>query len=120
MRDHCHCNRKRLAREGGLALPRPGRSPGGAKINAMKPASSNMPSDWYPEKSCAAATNERKHTKHTSSEARGQRFTTTRIDAMIASQTTSINARSLAPNHSRVGANQKRCAWNDDAPTACR
>src|SRR5579863_6653903 len=111
MRNHSHCSKNRLAREGGLASPSPGRSPGGAKNKAMNPASSNMPSDWYPEKSCAAATNERKHTKQIRSDARGHKFTTTKIDATIPTHTKAINARSLAPIQSKVGANQKRCAW---------
>ena len=40
--------------------------PRGAKKTESNPASSSIPSDWYEEKSCAAATNERKKTVHSS------------------------------------------------------
>src|SRR5271156_4640681 len=78
----------------------------GAKNSAINPASSNIPSDWYPEKSRATLTNETKHKKQISSDARGHRFSVTSSDAISPTQHNVINAASLAPNHSKVGADQ--------------
>src|SRR5690348_5202405 len=106
MRKHSHTSKKQLAREGGRASPHPGRHPGGAKNNAMNPASSNIPSDWYDEKSCAAATNERKHTKQIASIPRGHKFKTSSTDAIIPTQQTPVSICLPLENHSSVGAYQ--------------
>src|SRR5271155_1114361 len=103
MRNHSHCSRKRLAREGGFSSPNPGRKPAGAKNSAITPASSNIPSDWYPEKSRATLTNETKHKKQISSDARGHRFSVTSSDATNPTQHSVSNVPLPAPNHSKVG-----------------
>src|SRR6476646_4213320 len=108
MRNHSHCNKKRLAREGGCAAPSPGRNPGGARNKEMKPASSSMPSDWYSEKSRAVDTNDRKQRKQIASMARGQRFSTRSIDAIIPIQHSAINIPELLEIQSSEGAYQNR------------
>jgi hypothetical protein len=62
---------------------------------------------------------ERKQTKETASAARGQTLHTISSDAAIPTPQRSKSARSLAPSHSSVGANQKRCAGRA-AATACK
>src|SRR5580698_4895054 len=109
-----------LAREGGLDSPQPGRKPAGAKNNAINPASSNIPSDWYPENSRAAATKERKQTKQMKSETRGQIFITTRSEAIIPTQQRKISMCELAEYQSTVGANQKRLFPGNSRATAGR
>ena len=106
MRKHSHNNRNQLIREGGLASPRPGRNPRGAKNREMNPASSSIPSDWYAEKSCAALTNERKHTKQTTSIPRGHKFKTNSTDASIPAQQIPVIMCRLLENQSSVGAYQ--------------
>src|ERR1051325_96106 len=108
MRNHSQRSRKRLAREGGFTAPNLGRNPAGAKKSEMKPASSSIPSDWYEAKSCAAAMNERKHTKQINKAPRGHRFSTTTTEATNPSQQISKSMWLLDENHRRVGANQKR------------
>src|SRR2546422_47588 len=120
MRNHSHCSRNRLAREGGRAAPQPGRNPSGAKKSAMKPASSSMPSDWYPEKSSAALTNERKHAKQITSIPRGQTSKTSSREAAIPIQHKAVNIREPLENHSSVGANHRREKWPNECATACR
>src|SRR5581483_9835168 len=88
MRNHSQIKRKRLARDAGCALPSPGHSPGGAKNKEMNPASSNMPSDWYPEKSWAALTKGKKRREQISCIARGQTLRNSEIDASSPSQQT--------------------------------
>src|SRR6476646_4087844 len=109
MRNHSQRRTNKLRREGAWLAPRPGRSPGGAKNREMKPASSSMPSDWKPEKSCAAATKDKKHTRQTAREPRGHRLKTTATEASRPSHVINISAWLPALNHRRVGANQKRC-----------
>src|SRR5216684_5902571 len=106
MRKHSHTSKNQLAREGGLASPHPGRNPRGAKKIEMNPASSSIPSDWYAEKSCAALTNERKHTRQTTSIPRGQRFKTSSTDAIMPTQQSPVSMCELLENHSSVGAYQ--------------
>ena len=91
-----------------MSPPEARRNPGGAKNRQINPASSSIPSDWYPEKSCAALTNERNATKQMSSVTRGQMFSTRRIEAAIPAQHNISSERSLLPIQSIVGANQKR------------
>src|ERR1700733_8519573 len=119
MRNHSHCNRNRLARDGGCRSLQPGRNPGGAKNSAMNPASSSMPSDWYPEKSCAALTKERKQRKQINNVQRGQMLRNTNSDASIPTQQSANRACGLDENQSSVGANQKREEPSDRA-TDCR
>src|ERR1700757_84865 len=104
MRKHSHSSRNRLAREGGSLGSQPGRNPRGAKNKEMKPASSNMPSDWYPEKSRAAATKERKHTKQMASIPRGQRFRKSSKDAAIPIQHSALKVPGPLDHQTRVGA----------------
>src|SRR2546422_242168 len=63
MRNHSQRRRKMAARMGGLWGARRGRNPGGARKREMKPASRSMLSDWEPEDSDAALTEERKQRK---------------------------------------------------------
>src|SRR5580700_4862319 len=93
---------------GGCAAPDPGRSPGGARKSAMNPASSNIPSDRYPENSPAALTNERKERKQTNNAPRGHTLSTTRAEAAIPIQHTVINMCELVDTQNKVGAFQKR------------
>src|ERR1044071_8426118 len=109
MRNHSQRSRNRLRREGAWVAPRPGRNPGGAKNREIKPASSSMPSDWKPEKSWAAATKDKKHTRQTASAPRGHKLKITATEASRPSHVINISAWLPAPNQSSVGANQKRC-----------
>src|SRR5579864_777996 len=109
MRNHSQRSRNKLRREGAWFAPKPGRKPGGAKNREMKPASSSMPSDWKPEKSCAAATNDKKQTRQTVKAPRGHRLKITATEASRPSQVINISAWLPAPNQRSVGANQKRC-----------
>src|SRR5947209_305780 len=120
MRSHSHCKRKSAAREGGWLAPSPGRNPGGARNKEMKPASSNMPSDWYSEKSLAVDTNERKQTRQIASIARGQMFKTRSNDVMSPIQHTANNMPEPLENQSREGAYQKRTCATPDRPRASR
>ena len=95
-----------LAREGGLASPSLGRNPRGAKNKEINPASSSIPSDWYPEKSCAALTKERKHAKQIASIPRGHKFNTSSTDAIIPTQQIPVSMCRPLENHSSVGAYQ--------------
>src|SRR5450631_1106384 len=72
----------------------------------MNPASSNMPSDWYPEKSPAALTNDRKQTKQMASAMRGQTFSTINNAASIPTQHNAVNMCEPLEIHKSVGANQ--------------
>ena len=58
----------------------------------MKPASRSMPSDWKLEKSCAAATNERKQTRHTARDRRGHKFKVTATEAINPTHVINIKA----------------------------
>src|SRR5215467_3307843 len=109
MRNHSQRSRNRLRRDGAWLAPRRGRKPGGAKNREMKPASSSMPSDWNPEKSCATATKDKKHARQTARDPRGQRLKMTATDEMMPSHVINISAWLPAPNQRSVGANQKRC-----------
>src|SRR5262244_3760390 len=120
MRNHSHRRRSRLAREQGWKRPRPGRNPGGARNIDTKPASSNMPSDWYPEKSCAALTKERKQTKQMTNIPRGHRLRNSRMDAIIPIQQIASNIPEPLDNHSTVGAYQNLCQCPSVWVTACR
>src|SRR5262252_5126679 len=110
MENHNSSSRNTLAREGGPVSPSPGRAPAGARKKQRKPAASSIPSDWYPEKSSAAATNERKRTKHSANVARGQRFRISRIDASMPSQHSAPRAWEPFASQASVGAYQKRAA----------
>src|SRR5438094_9366696 len=113
MRNHSHDKRNTAARIGGRRRPNPGRKPTGARNSEMNPASSSMPSDWYPENSPAALTNERKHAKQISKAARGNIFSITNSDAMIPTQLSAVSACDPVENHSSVGAYQKRACPAD-------
>ena len=120
MRNHSHCNRNRLARDGGWLAPNPGRQPEGAKKSARNPASSSMPSDWYPEKSWAALTKERKQAKQTRSMARGKTLQVTSSEAARPAQQRAMTACEPLPNQSTDGANQYRAPIPYVRATACR
>src|SRR3954452_18240801 len=106
MRNHSHRSMNRLKGDGGSAAPSPGRMPRGAKKHEMKPASSSIPSDWYDEKSCSAATHDRKSSVAAATAIRGQTLATSRSDATMPAPTTSVSARSPEPSQSSVGAYQ--------------
>src|ERR1051325_1064268 len=106
MRTHSHTSKNQLAREDGLVVLHPGRNPGGARNREMNPASSNIPSDWYAEKSCVALTNERKHTQQIASTPLGHKFKTSSADAIIPTQQIPISMCRPLENHSSVGAYQ--------------
>src|SRR5689334_1539658 len=106
MRKHSHTSKNQLAREGGLVSPHPGRNPRGAYNSEMNPASSNIPSDWYAEKSCAPLTNDRKHTKQIASIPRGHKFKTSSTEAIIPTQQSPISMCRPLENQSSVGAYQ--------------
>src|SRR5689334_21669674 len=93
-------------RDGGLCAPSPGRRPRGARKKEMKPASSSIPSDWYEEKSCSAAMQERKSTVHTATIQRGAMLNTNRIDAVIPKLMTTVCAGSDAFSQNSVGSYQ--------------
>src|SRR5215213_6370621 len=96
----------RLSADGGLAAPSLGRMPRGAKKNEMKPASSSIPSDWYDEKSCRAATHDRKSTVHTATIARGHTLPTSSSDDAIPATITTVSAALPEPSQNIVGAYQ--------------
>src|SRR4051794_25174065 len=106
MRNHSHCRRKRLARDGGECSPQRGRNPEGAKNMDINPASSSIPSDWYPEKSWAALTNERKHRKQITSIPRGQILKTSSSEAIIPTMQSASSILGPLETHNKVGANQ--------------
>src|SRR5215813_10066748 len=108
MRNHSQSSRKTMARLGKSAMARPGRRPFGAKNNARKPASSSIPSDWYPENSPAALTKDRKHTKQTSRAPRGTMLAITSNDATIPTQHKAIKECDPLEHQSSVGADQNR------------
>src|SRR6266496_5626178 len=118
MRNHSHCSKNRLAREAGCIGPKRGRNPSGAKKKEINPASSSIPSDWYPEKSCAALTKDRKHTKQTTSIPRGHRFNTSSTDAIMPSQQSPLSISGPLETHSTVGAYHNRCQCPSDCATA--
>ena|SRR5215472_2100081 len=120
MRNHSHCKRNKLAREGGCFAASPGRKPGGAKNKQMKPASSSMPSDWYSEKSLDAETNERKQTKQITSIARGQKFKTSTNDAIIPIQHSANSIPEPLEIQTNEGAYQKRTCATPDRAIASR
>src|SRR5207244_11906121 len=105
---HTHYpNRKHhLARKGGLGSPSRGPNTPGAKNKEINPASSSIPSDWYPEKSCAALTNERKHAKQIASIPRGHKSNTSSSDAIIPTQQIAVSMCRPLESHSSVGAYQ--------------
>src|SRR5580704_16877490 len=72
----------------------------------MNPASNNIPSDWYPEKSDAALTNERKHTKQIANMPRGQILKTSSTEAISPADHKAISIGELLLNHSNLGAYQ--------------
>src|SRR4051794_20864515 len=120
MRNHSHCSRNKLARDGREFNPSPGQNPRGAKNNEINPASSSIPSDWYPEKSCAALTNEMKQAKQTTSIPRGQTFATTSKDASMPIQHKLTSMCVPAEIHKSVGANQSPRATPSEWCTACK
>src|ERR1700722_11728513 len=107
-----------LARIGACPTPSAGRNPIGARNSTMNPASSNIPSDWYPANSPAAATNERNPTKQTNKDVRGKILKTTNTEAANPSQHTAINMCELLDNQKSVGAYQNRAAPADFATAA--
>src|SRR5712691_1999060 len=84
-------------------MPSRGRTPGGAKNNERNAASRSMPSDWYDENSCAAETNDKKHTPATAIANLGHRLKRIASDAAMPTQTRTESARSLAPNQRSEG-----------------
>ena len=78
----------------------------GARKSERNPASSNMPSDWYPEKSPAALTNERKHTKQITSIPRGQKLKTSSTAAAMPTQQSVISMCDPLENHKTLGTYQ--------------
>src|SRR3954462_4035565 len=120
MRSHSHCRRNKLAREGGCPPPNPGRIPGGAKNKHMNPASSSMPSDWYEEKSAAAAMNERKQTKQTTNMPRGQMLKTNSAAAIIPTQHKLISMPDPLEIQSAEGAYHRRAWPMEERAIACR
>src|SRR5208282_1568685 len=120
MRNHSHCRRNKLKREGGWARPSPGRRPGGAKNSARNPASSSMLSDWYPEKSRAAATKERKQTKQKNSIPRGHTSNTTSSAAIMPTQHSAISIGEPLEIQSSEGTYQKRRSPGENAANAWR
>src|SRR3954463_4871041 len=108
MRNHSHRSMKRLNGDGGSAAPSPGRMPRGAKKMEMNPASSSIPSDWYDEKSCSAATQERKSSVDRPTVRRGQTFATSSSEQAIPAHASSVSAPSPAPSQSSVGAYHTR------------
>src|SRR5690349_22804500 len=96
----------RLKRDGGPAAPRPGRRPGGVNQNETNPASRSIPSDWYDEKSCNAATHERKSSVHRAVVRRGKTFAVSSSDETRPQTMTVVSPRSPAPNQKIVGAYQ--------------
>src|SRR2546430_284520 len=97
---------KQARRVAGSLAPRPGRSPPGARKSERNAASSSIPSDWYPEKSCAAATKARKQIPATAMLARGARLKTSSSDASAPSSTTAISALSEEASQKSDGAYQ--------------
>src|SRR5438067_9997067 len=106
MRNHSQTRRKRASREGGSPSPSPGRKPPGAKKMERKPASRSIPSDWYEEKSCAAATKERKRTVQMAQVPRGQMLSVSRKEAARPAQTSAERASFELPSQSSDGACQ--------------
>src|ERR1700722_7007323 len=104
-----------LARIGACPTPSAGRNPIGARNSTMNPASSNIPSDWYPANPPAAATNERNPTKQTNNDVRGKILKTTNTDAASPIQHTAINMCELVESQNTVGAYQNRAAAVDFA-----
>src|ERR1700685_1428156 len=115
MRNHSHNSRNMPARIGGCPAPRPGRKTIGARNSTMNPASSNIPSDWEPANSPAAATNDRNATKHANRDVRGKILKTTNTDPARPIQHTAISMCELLDNQNSVGAYQNRAAAADFA-----
>src|SRR4051812_19930156 len=103
MRNHSQTRRKRASREGGWISPSPGRRPPGAKNKERKPASRSIPSDWYEEKSCAAATKERKRMVQIAQAPRGQTLSVSRMEAARPTATRSESAVCEVPSQSSDG-----------------
>src|SRR3954470_18048106 len=108
MRNHSHRSMNRLSRDGGSAAPSPGRTPRGAKKREMNPASSSIPSDWYDEKSCSAATHDRNSSVQMPTVSRGHTFAASRREAAMPPATSIVSAALPEPSQSSVGAYQKR------------
>src|SRR5258708_29474753 len=106
MVNHTHCKRNRLPRDGGCSSPHFGRSPGATKKMLRKPADSSIPSDWYPEKSCAAAIIERKLTKQATTIPLGQTFSVSSTAPATPTQQSASSARGPLPSQRSVGAYQ--------------
>src|SRR5579883_1444570 len=96
----------KLARDGGVFAAHRVLCPPGAKKKPTKLAARCIPSYLYPEKSCAAETNDRNITKQMSSMPRGHKFSTSNTEAAMPIQQSATSARSLESSHSSVGANQ--------------
>src|SRR5580692_7662793 len=107
MRNHSHCSRKKLMRDGGWAAPHPGKIPPGDKNSAINPASSSMPSDWYIEKTSVAVTNDKKQTKQTKKLSRGHTLTSATSEAISPIQVTANSIEELCDVQKSVGAYQK-------------
>src|SRR3954464_8046803 len=103
MRNHSHSSMKRLNRDGGSVAPSPGRTPEGAKNIDRNPASSNIPSDWYDEKSCSTAMHDRKSRVHSATVTRGQTLTVSSSEQISPAPITSQSAVSPAPSQKSVG-----------------
>src|SRR5438270_13897180 len=103
MRNHSQRRRKRASREGGDGAPSPGHRPRGAKKTEMNPASSSIPSDWYEEKSCAAATKERKSRVQMAQVPRGQTPTVNRTEATRPPATSAVSAPFELPSQRSEG-----------------
>src|SRR5665213_3396173 len=106
MRNHSHCKRKRLAREGGCGAAKPGQKPRGAKKSARNPASSSMPSDWYPEKSPATETKDKKHAKQNAKLTRGHTLQKASNEAARPTHMIALSAVSLDEIQNNDGASQ--------------
>src|SRR5580693_2647145 len=115
IRNHSHKSRKILPRIGTCAVASPGRNPIGARNSTINPASSNIPSDWYPANSPAAATNERNARKQTNNDVRGKMLKTTSTDAASPIQHTAISMCEPLDSQNNVGAYQNRAAAVDFA-----
>src|SRR5436305_14725021 len=103
MRNHSQTRRNRANRKGGSRSPSPGRRPPGAKKMDKNPASSSIPSDWYEEKSCAAATKERKRTVQIAQVPRGHMLNTSKSEAPSPAHTSAETAAVEVPSQSSEG-----------------
>src|SRR5690242_12869176 len=106
MRNHSHRSMNRLMREGGSCAPSLGRNPRGANQIEMNPASSSIPSDWYEEKSCSVAMNERNSSVQIAIISRGQMFAVRSNEHTIPAATAANSAPSSQRAQKMLGAYQ--------------